>query len=94
VVAIAVCMHAAEGSVHPALRPSGVQFHRQQGEIEVLYGTTPATRLTAERIGALLISYCVRTRIPIPRQADKGVRIEEGAVVLTFTMQYTKGRAV
>jgi hypothetical protein len=94
VIAIAVSTDAAEASVHPSLRPSGVRFHPQQGEIEVLYGTNPASRLTAERLGAMLISYCVRTRIPIPRQADKGMRIEAAAVILTFAMHYAKGRAV
>jgi hypothetical protein len=93
VVAIAVATGAAESSVHPSLRPSGVRFHPQQGEVEVLYATNPATRLTAERLGALLISYCVRTRIPVPRRADKGLRIEAGAVILTFAMQYAKARA-
>jgi hypothetical protein len=94
VVAIAVCTHAAETSMQHALRPTGVRFYHQEGEIDVLYGTNPATRLTAERLGALLISYCVRTRIPIPRRADKGVRIEAGAAILTFTLHYAKARAV
>jgi hypothetical protein len=87
-------MDAAAASVHPALRPSGVRFHPQQGEVEVLYAPNQSTRLTAERLGALLIAYCIRTRIPIPRQADKGVRIEAGAVILTFAMHYAKARAV
>jgi hypothetical protein len=94
VVAIIVCTHAAEPSVQSALRPTGVRFYQQQGEIDVLYGTNPATRLTAERLGALLISYCVRTRIPIPRQAEKSVRIEADSVILSFTLQYAKARAV
>jgi hypothetical protein len=94
VVAIAVSTDATAASAHPTLRPSGVRLHPQQGEIEVLYATNPPTRLSAERVGALLISYCVRARIPIPRQADKGVRIEAGAVILTFAMHYTKARAV
>jgi hypothetical protein len=33
----------------------------------------------------MLVSYCIRARIPIARLADKDVRIEAGSVVLAFS---------
>jgi N-acetylmuramic acid 6-phosphate (MurNAc-6-P) etherase len=36
-------------------------------------------------VGAMLVSYCIRARIPIARLADKDVRIEAGSVVLAFS---------
>jgi hypothetical protein len=35
----------------------------------------------------LLVSYCVRSRIPIPRLADKVVRVRGNSVVLSFNTQ-------
>jgi hypothetical protein len=41
--------------------------------------------VTSERLGALLMSYCIRARIPVARLADKDIRIEASAVILIFT---------
>jgi hypothetical protein len=41
--------------------------------------------LRAEALGALLISCCNRTGMPMPRQSDKGIRAEREHVVLVFT---------
>jgi hypothetical protein len=41
-----------------------------------------------DRLGALLVAYCVRARIPISRQADKDIRIEAGSVFLTFATHF------
>ena len=52
-----------------------------------MYGTVQAPRslrLKAEVVGAFLVSYCIRARLPIPRNANKSVRIEANAAVLTL----------
>jgi hypothetical protein len=38
----------------------------------------------------VLVSYCIRARIPMPRSADKGIRIEADAVILTFRTVFAK----
>jgi hypothetical protein len=71
----------------PALRPISIGFEPQQHQIRVAYEAHahPEVVVAAERLGALLVSYCVRIRIPIPRLADKDLRIEAGSVVLAFS---------
>ena len=70
--------------------PTGVRCNPADGCIEVVYGTLTSTRvfaLRAEALGALLISYCNRAGMPMPRHADKGVRVEREHVVLVFTLR-------
>ena len=43
-----------------------------------------AVSIGAEALGALLVSYCIRARIPMPRAADKRTRIESNSVVLAL----------
>ena len=69
-----------------ALRPAGVDFSTE-GQIRFLYEAYPEIRVTAEALGVLLVSYCVRSRIPIPRLADKVVRVRGNSVVLSFNTQ-------
>jgi len=74
----------------PPLTPSAVRCRPAEGTIEVVYGTLTSTRifaLRAQSLGAILISYCNRTGMPIPRHADKGIRIERDHVVLVFTLR-------
>jgi hypothetical protein len=72
----------------PALRPTGVRFDPQECQINVVYETHPLVSVPAEHLGALLVSYCVRARLPMARGADKDVRIEAAAVVLAFSTHY------
>jgi hypothetical protein len=81
---------AAQAFGLPPLMPAGVRCKPAEGCIEVVYGTLTATRvfvLRAESLGALLISYCNRAGMPMPRYADKGVRLERERVVLVFTLR-------
>ena len=43
--------------------------------------------LRAEALGAILISYCNRAGMPMPRAADKAVRIERDHVVIVLTLR-------
>jgi hypothetical protein len=96
VQAISVSLRSAQAFGLPALPPTGVRCHPREGQIDVLYGTKEApqaVRITAEALGALLVSYCIRARIPMPRQADKAIRVEADSVVLAFRTTCTRGPA-
>ena len=72
------------------MTPTGARSDPANGFIEVIYGTLTTTRvfaLRAEALGALLISYCNRAGMPIPRHADKAIRLERGHVVLVLTLR-------
>jgi hypothetical protein len=81
---------AAQAFGLPPMVPTGVRCNPAAGCIEVVYGTLTATRvfaLRAEALGALLISYCNRAGMPLPRRSDKGIRVEREHVVLVFTLR-------
>jgi hypothetical protein len=91
VLAISASLRAAQGFGLPALPPTGVRYYPHEGQIDVIYGTdqtTRAVRLAAEALGALLVAFCIRTKIPMPRHADKGIRIEADCVILAFRTHY------
>jgi hypothetical protein len=77
----------------PPLTPQAVQCHPVEGTVEVTYGEQTATSvfvLAAEALGAILISYCNRAGIPMPRNSDKSVRIEREHVVIIFTLRMSE----
>lgn len=81
---------AAQAFGLPPLTPDAVRCKPTDGVIEVTFGKATATRvfvLRAEALGAILIAYCNRAGMPIPRQADKAVRIEREHVVVEFTLR-------
>jgi hypothetical protein len=69
--------------------PKNVAFDAQTGEVTFLYEDReqPAP-IRIGALGALLISYCVRAGIRIPRQFKRDVRIDRDAVVLIFSTNY------
>ena len=74
----------------PPLTPQAVRSHPTDGSVEVVYGELTSMRvfmLRAEALGAILISYCNRAGMPMPRNADKAVRIEREHVVVVFTLR-------
>jgi hypothetical protein len=79
---------AAQAFGLPPLTPTAVHGNPVEGVIEVTYGELTSTRvfmLRAEALGAILISYCNRVGTPMPRNAEKGVRIERDQVVLLLS---------
>jgi hypothetical protein len=75
----------------PALKPAGVDFRPQQREIIFLYGENhPMITVTADHLGVLLVSYCVKAHIPLPRLPDKVIRVEPSAIILAFNSLYAK----
>jgi hypothetical protein len=68
----------------------GISSHHENALVEVTYGKLTTTRvfmLRAEALGAILIAYCNRAGMPMPRNADKAVRIERDYVVVVFTLR-------
>jgi hypothetical protein len=73
----------------PPLIPQAVQCDPAAGTIEVTYGELTSTRvfvLRAEALGAILIAYCNRAGMPVPRYAAKAVRVDREQVVVLFTL--------
>lgn len=74
----------------PPLTPHSVRCHPTDGSVAVTYGELTAMRvfmLRAEAVGAILIAYCNRAGMPMPRHTDKAVRIEREHVVVMFTLR-------
>lgn len=74
----------------PPLTPQGVRCNPADGTVAVTYGELTSTRvfmLRAEALGAILISYCNRAGMPIPRNAEKGVRVDRDRVAVVFTLR-------
>jgi hypothetical protein len=81
---------AAQAFGLPPLTPAGVRGNPAENAIEVLYGDLSSQRvfmLRIEALGAILISYCNRARIPIPRLAEKRLRVERDQVTVVLTRQ-------
>jgi hypothetical protein len=89
--AIAESSKAAQTFGLPGQAPQNVQFHPREGKVDVVYRTDSAPEavpITAEALGALLISYCIRASIPMPRKSDKGIRVEANSIILAFKTTY------
>lgn len=77
----------------PATAASKIYFDAQDGNVEFVFarpGGIETIQVAAEQLGELLISYCLRTRIPLPRVADKIIRVEPNRIVLTFKTWFTE----
>jgi hypothetical protein len=85
---IAGSLQRAQAIGLPPLRPISIGFSPRSREISVEY-ETHAVAVASDRLGALLVAYCVRARIPISRRADKDIRIGAGSVFLTFATHFS-----
>ncbi len=82
--------YAAQAFGLPPLTPEAVRCRPELGHVEVVYGTLTKLRvfaLRAEPLGAILVSYCNRAGMPMPRLADKAIRVERNHVVLVLTLR-------
>ncbi len=89
-LALAWSPQSAQAFGLPPLTPQGVRCNPTEGTVAVTYGELTSTRvfmLRAEALGAILISYCNRAGMPIPRTAEKGVRIDRERVVVVFSLR-------
>jgi hypothetical protein len=80
----------------PSSPPVGVTLLPTENRIDVFYGQDEAARpipLQVEALGALLIAYCIRARIPLRRVARKEVRFGPNYVALVFHVEHTQSPA-
>jgi hypothetical protein len=76
---------AAQTMGLPIGTPTDIWFDPKVAEVTMFYGDSSAQHvLHSARLSALLISYCVRAGIKIPRQLERSMRVDRDAVVLVF----------
>lgn len=93
--AVAASPEAAAALGLPAAPPDSVRFVPAEHRVDLFYRVGEALAdfsVPAESLGALLVGYCCRHRIAIPRGTRKSIRIEERAALLCFMLQVTPGR--
>jgi hypothetical protein len=71
-LAVSVSSRAAQAFGLPAQLPTGVRLYPHEGQVDFLYGAGQAVRMAAEPLGAVLVSYCIRARIPMATQRRQG----------------------
>jgi hypothetical protein len=68
-------------------QPQAVIFESTRQAVRFVFpggGHAHSVELDTPRLGALLVGFCLRMRMPLPRKAEKSIRVEPGAVVLAF----------
>jgi hypothetical protein len=94
VSAIAASLHTVDGIGLPPLRSSGVRFCPTEGLVEVQYDPPQkAIQVLSVSLGAFLVAYCIRARIPMPRLADKIIHIQANSIIVAFTTLYAEAPA-
>jgi hypothetical protein len=81
---------AAETLGLPAALPSGIRFRPDQATADVVYGKGAMAlgyNLSTEALGALIIAYCRRVRIPLPRASRKAITVHQDRIVLTVVTE-------
>jgi len=94
--AIAASLRTVAGIGLPPLRPIDLRFHPKAGLVEVRYDPgdkREPIRVPATKFGAFLVSYCIRARIPLPRFADKVIRINASSITLCCKTTFTEAPA-
>lgn len=68
-------------------QPQAVIFEPAAQAVRFVFpggGHAHSVSVDAARLGALLVNFCLRLRLPLPRRAEKSIRVEPGMVVLSF----------
>jgi hypothetical protein len=70
----------------PSAPPKSVHFDPKANNIVLLYGATGVSvPVESGPLGALLIAYCMRAGIKVPRHGSRAMRVEQHAIVLVFS---------
>jgi hypothetical protein len=70
----------------PAGLPKSVHFDPATSGIVLLYSSSGVSvPLETGQLGALLIAYCMRAGIKVPRHGSRSIRVEKHAAVLVFS---------
>jgi len=73
--------------------PDEIRLLAAESRIDIVYGQGAAARsvpLKVEALATLLIAYCIRALIPLPRIARKEVRIGARYVTLVFHVEHSQ----
>jgi hypothetical protein len=87
---------AASSHGLPPITPDEIRLRPDESCIDLIYGTGPGARLVPlplEGLATLLIAYCIRAHIPLPRIARKEVRIGARYVSLVFHVEHSQAPA-
>jgi hypothetical protein len=93
--AIAALPDAAGVLGLPAAPPDALRFEPAEHRILVQYRVSVENAefsVPMESLGAMLVGFCCRHRITLPRGARKSIRIEEEAAVLSFVLHLPVSR--
>lgn len=91
IAAIGMSPSAAAALGLPPLKPHAVRLLADSNRIEVLFHTSGGFRSVALEllpVAALLLSFCFRAKIPLPRKARKAARIDGEMLVLDFSLDF------
>jgi hypothetical protein len=84
---------AASSHGLPPSAPDEVKLLPAESRIDIVYSRGTGVRLiplTVEALATLLIAYCIRALIPMPRIARKEVRIGARYVSLVFHVEHSQ----
>lgn len=84
---------AASSHGLPPSSPDEIKLHPEENRIDLVYGRASGKRsipLKVEGLATLLIAYCIRALIPLPRVARKEVRIGTRYVSLVFHVEHSQ----
>ncbi|TVR99810.1 MAG: hypothetical protein EA406_02385 [Rhodospirillales bacterium] len=85
------CLHA--GKSMPRGRLERIELNKASKTMAVMHfdagnANDSELLLTPEDVGAALIRFCKQQRIPLPRNARKGVQVEDDGVALMCNLDY------
>ena len=89
--AITASLRSASAFGLPPVPPQWVRLLPAEGKVCAIYGsgaTAKSVMIDAKPLGALLVSFCIRSKIPMPKAVAKEVRVESQCVVLAFTIEH------
>jgi hypothetical protein len=73
----------------PSGLPKSVHFDPAASKVVLLYSSTGVSvPLETGQLGALLIGYCMRAGIKVPRHGSRAIRVEKHAAVLVFSADH------
>jgi len=91
--AIAASLNSVGSIGLPPSRPIALRFSPQEELIEFHYAKEQPVRVTAVKVGAFLVSYCVRAHIPLPRNSEKEITLAASSIILSVTTFYAEAPA-
>jgi hypothetical protein len=70
----------------PAGAPKSINFDAKAGALNLTYGDDDRASLVQPGpLSALLIAYCLRAKIKVPRHLARSIRVDQQAVALVFS---------